>query len=222
MRFVKVEYTGKTTDGLIVETTSEKVAKDNDIYDKHRIYSARPIVTGENMLLKGLDDEIEKMKAGEEKTAKLRPNDAFGDRMADLVKLVPLREFKKQNVNPVPGAVFEVEGRPARIQSVAGGRVRVDFNHPLAGKELEYKVKVTEEAKTKNEKIKYLLERNFLQEVEFKADKETLAVTISEKLRRHRAIYAMKAGFFAEANKYLQINEIDFIENWKNNKDLKA
>ncbi|MBN2518690.1 MAG: hypothetical protein JXB14_07605, partial [Candidatus Altiarchaeota archaeon] len=125
----------------------------------------------------------------------------------------------KQGMTPVPGMVFEVEGRPARIQSVSGGRVMVDFNHPLAGKETEYKVKVREVAKTENDKIKYLLEKSFNEDsLDFKisgaAEKKRLEVGITEKLRANRTLIAMKAGFFSDATKHLGFKEVEFKELW--------
>lgn len=45
-----------------------------------------------------------------------------------------------------------------RVMSVSGGRITVDFNHPLAGKELEYDLEITEQIKDENKQVKAILE----------------------------------------------------------------
>lgn len=215
MRFLKISYTGMTTEGAVIDTTEESVAKEKGVYDKERSYRPLIVVSGENMILKGIDSMLEKMGQGKEQELRLAPTEAFGERDQTLVRLVPIREFRKQNVNPTPGAVLEIEGRPARIQAVSGGRVRVDFNHPLAGKEVIYKIKIVKEAKDKDEKIKYLLERNFGEELGYTSAQEAIRVEIPEKLRTNRYLLGMKASFFSNATKLLGVNEITFVESWK-------
>jgi len=213
--FVKIDYTGKTDDGTVVDTTSEKVAKDSNIFDKDRIYKSVPIVVGAGMTLKGIDEALESMKVGEKKKIVLDPIDAFGERNPELTQLVPLKEFKKQGVTPVPGMAFEVEGRMARVQAVSGGRVRLDFNHPLAGRVLNYEVHVVEEATTQKQKIAYLAERNFMDaSIKATVTGKKMTVEIPEGMRANRALLAMKAGFFAEVTKYLGVDSIDFVESW--------
>ena len=51
-------------------------------------------------------------------------------------------EFKKQGMKPEVGMAITSDGTTGIIRSVSGGRVRVDFNHELAGKNLEYDIKV--------------------------------------------------------------------------------
>jgi len=153
---IKVSYTGWVEENLI-ETTDEAIAKKENVYNKEKPYKPTVIVVGEGQVLPGLDKGLEALKVGEKKKFHLGALDAFGERSFKFIQLVPLREFKKQKINPYPGMVLEIEGRPARIQSVSGGRVRVDFNHPLAGKEVDYELKVEAEAKTEDEKINFVL-----------------------------------------------------------------
>jgi len=215
--FVKVSFTGRA-DGMVIDTTEEDVAKKEGVYDSKREYKPIAVVVGEGMILPGMDKALEDLTVGKSKKVKLKPAEAFGERDPKMVQLVPIREFKKQNINPVPGMVMNIEGRPAKIQAVSGGRVRVDFNHLLAGKEVDYDIKVVGEAKTDKEKVTYLAEKNFRQDVPAKAEgtgaKKKLVVEIPEKLRSERALVAMKAGFFADASKILGFNEVDFVESW--------
>ncbi len=96
------------------------------------------VVAGAKQVLPALDSLIIGSKVGEEKAVSLPFMQAFGPRREELVRLVPLSQFRSSGVDPQPGQVVELDGVPARVQSVAAGRVRVDFNHELAGKDVDY------------------------------------------------------------------------------------
>ncbi|NOZ82183.1 MAG: peptidylprolyl isomerase [Candidatus Micrarchaeota archaeon] len=117
-----------------------------------------PVVVGKGYIIKGLDRELEKMNVGEKKTVELKPSDAFGERDPNLIKAVPVSEFRKHNIEPRPGMGITAEGLRGRILSVESGRVRVDFNHPLAGKTLVYEIEVNEKIDDPKEKVKAVVE----------------------------------------------------------------
>jgi len=60
----------------------------------------------------------------------------------------------------MPGLRIEVDGTPGTIKSVSGGRVLIDFNHPLAGRVLKYQVTITNIITDLKEKVSSLLETN--------------------------------------------------------------
>ena len=161
-KIVLVNYTGKiTASNEIFETTDEKKAVEAGIFEEGRKYTAMPIVIGSGDMLKQVETALEKMKTGETKKITLQPEQAFGARKAELIKIVPLAEFKKRDVNPVPGLVIDLNNARGKVQAVSGGRVRVDFNSPLAGKEIEYEVKIEKELRNNNEKIEAFFEKFF-------------------------------------------------------------
>lgn len=140
--FAELDFTGKTG-GAVFETTSAEEAKKAGAYDESRPFRAVLVVAGKKMVVPGLDDELLKANAGDAvKTVTLTPDKAFGERKPEMVRLIQLAKFKEQGVDPVPGMSLDVDGMPARIVGVEGGRVRVDFNHPLAGQTVEYSFKV--------------------------------------------------------------------------------
>ncbi|MFA6398873.1 MAG: hypothetical protein WCW44_00750, partial [archaeon] len=53
--------------------------------------------------------------------------------------------------NPYPGLVVRIGNAIGKVQSVGSGRVRIDFNHPLAGRDVEYHVRLEKEYKDKKE-----------------------------------------------------------------------
>ncbi len=219
-RFVKISYTGKVKDSQVFDTTDAETAKKENIFDAKRIYQAVPMIIGELQVLKGLDEELTDMKAGEEKELDIPPEKAYGQKDPNLIRLVPMKIFKQEKMTPIPGMVIELDGRPARIQTVSGGRVRVDFNSELAGKTLSYKVKIVEEAKTQEQKIKYLIERSFntSEGFEEKLSSKDVEIRIPEKSYRDRNIFVRKASLAAEIYKYTDIENVVFIESWKKKK----
>jgi FKBP-type peptidyl-prolyl cis-trans isomerase 2 len=152
--FVEVEYTGKIQENnLVFDTTSEEVAKKEGFTnDGHRHFGPVVIVLGERHLLQGLDDALEGKELGSY-TFKISPEKAFGKKSAELLKLVPAKAFKKENVQPYVGLEITMGSSHGVVRSVSGGRVMVDFNHPLSGKELVYDITVNKIVEDTKEKI---------------------------------------------------------------------
>jgi FKBP-type peptidyl-prolyl cis-trans isomerase 2 len=141
--FIEVEYTGKVVeDNFVFDTTSEKVAKEMHIHNPYAQYGPSVVCIGQQQLLKGLDEGLVGKEIGKEYTIKLSPEQAFGKKSAELLRLVPLSAFKKGNTRPEIGMQVDVDGQMGIVKTVTGGRVIVDFNHPLSSKELEYKIKI--------------------------------------------------------------------------------
>lgn len=120
-----------------------------------------PIIVGAGDLLPGLEEVLSEMKEGEEREIELPPEKAFGERKKELIVLIPEREFRKRGIRPVPGLPIEADGRRGRVVAVSSGRVQVDFNHPLAGKTLLYKLRVIKELTDLAEAVEHLFERFF-------------------------------------------------------------
>lgn len=132
---VKVEYTGKLDDGSIFDSS-----------ENH----GRPLEfeVGSGHVIKGFDDAILGMNVGDEKECRILPADAYGNHDPTLVQKVS-REIFPQDAELVPGLVFEAglptgQKVPAMISAVDDGTVTVDLNHPLAGKTLNFKIKLRE------------------------------------------------------------------------------
>jgi len=134
---VKVEYTGTLEDGTVFDSST---------HGEH----THPLEfeAGAGQLIKGFDDAVIGMKKGEEKEIKLSPEQAYGEAKPDMIK-----KFSKDKLPPgqeaKPGMMIMLnspDGRkfPAKIVEVDDKEVSIDFNHPLAGKALNFKIKVVE------------------------------------------------------------------------------
>ncbi len=153
--FVEVEYTGTIKEtGEIFDTTSKEIAQKNDIFSDKMKYGPVVVCIGEAQLVKGLDEEMIGKKTDEEYTIELPVEKAFGKKDGKLLKIIKTSVFTRQNIQPVPGLQINIDGVVGTIRSVSGGRTIVDFNHPLASKEIIYKVKVKKIVTDIKEKLK--------------------------------------------------------------------
>lgn len=159
--FIELEYTGIVKEGNIVfDTTDIEVAKANDLYSEKMEYGPVIICLGQGQLLQGLELELEGKELGKEHTIELPPEKAFGKKDAKLIRMIPYSTFKKQNIEPQPGMQVNVDGVLGIIKTASGGRCLVDFNHPLSGKDIIYKVKANRIVTDNAEKIKSYLRLN--------------------------------------------------------------
>jgi FKBP-type peptidyl-prolyl cis-trans isomerase SlyD len=89
----------------------------------------------------GLEEAIIGMEVNDHKVLILSPQEAYGEIDRELIMEVPRSDFAS-DLELRPGQVFETdneEGHPVFfiVQEVRPDSVVIDFNHPLAGKELE-------------------------------------------------------------------------------------
>lgn len=157
--FVEIEYTAIIEDtSKVFDTTDEETAKSENIYSKNSKYQPVIICIGENQILKGLDDSLLGKEIREKiYEIKLDPENAFGKKNPKLLQLVSQSSFKKQNIIPYPGLQINLDGILGTVRTVTPGRVIVDFNHPLAGKKITYKVKIKRKITDSKEKLDSVL-----------------------------------------------------------------
>jgi len=156
--FVEIEYTGRLKeDNSIFDTTEEKVARESGVYSKNADYEPAVICIGENNILKSLEEQVVGKETGKEYTFEISSGNAFGKKDAKMIQLIPTSKFRQQNIQPIPGLQLNIDGVFGVVKTVSGGRCLVDFNHPLAGKDLVYHVKINRVVEDTKEKVKSLL-----------------------------------------------------------------
>jgi len=162
--FVEIEYVGRIKDsGKIFDLTDSELAKEKGIYQSDARYGPVIICVGYRDVVSGLDDEFIGKEAGTEFDVEVGPEKGFGKKRAELIKLVPLSVFSEKGVRPVPGVQFSFDGVIGIVRSVSGGRILVDFNHPLSGRILFYHIKIVRKIKDDKKKIEGFL-RNILKD----------------------------------------------------------
>lgn len=132
---VKMEYEGKLENGEVFDS-SEKQGKPLEF------------TVGEGKVIKGIDEGIVGMKKGDEKEIEVPPAKGYGDRNPQLVQDAPRKDFPDDG-KLKKGVMIIVklpDGRqfPAKVVDMTKEKVKLDFNHPLAGKTLNFKVKIVD------------------------------------------------------------------------------
>lgn len=177
--FIEIEFTGKTKDHEVFDSNVKSVLEKAGLN-----VPAKPFIfaIGQGMFLKGIENFLVGKDLGKHEIS-LEAKDAFGIRDRKLMRMVPLKMFHEKQVNPVPGASFNFDGTPGKILTVSGGRVVVDFNNPLAGKDVEYSINVLRKIEDQKEKIdafnEFLFKQKFAFEIKdkkliLKADKQLM------------------------------------------------
>lgn len=178
--FIEIEFTGRTKEGNIFDSNiKEDLEKANlNVVAKPFIFSL-----SQGMFLKGIEDFLIGKELGRYEIV-LSPENAFGKRDSNKIRMVPINVFREKQVNPVPGAIFEFDGMPAKILTVSGGRVIVDFNNLLAGKEITYKINVLRKVEDKSEQIKSFNEFLFKQDFKFEIKDKKLSLEVEKKFSK--------------------------------------
>lgn len=160
--FIEIEYTAKVKEtGMIFDTTSETIAKKEEINRDGMIYGHVVICVGEAHVLQGLDNELVGKEAGKEYNIGLEPENAFGKKSAKMVQLIATNKFTTQGIQPQVGLQVNIDGMLGTIKTVTGGRTLVDFNHPLAGQDVVYTVKINRIVTDAAEKVQGLVNLQF-------------------------------------------------------------
>lgn len=215
MRVIQISFTGKA-DGKVFDTTDPAKAEEAGIKKEHGIYAPLTITLGKGEIIKGLEEALQEMKEGEEKTITIGPEKAFGERKKELIGLISKKEFEKRKMQPTPGMIIEVNNSYGRVQSVSGGRVRIDFNNELAGKTVEYQVKIEKELKEPKEVAKALAEKYFPNELpELKQENGQMLVELKGKNLKQNNLDIIKNAFNKEVFQALEkINKIKYSEEY--------
>jgi FKBP-type peptidyl-prolyl cis-trans isomerase 2 len=128
---VAFDYTLKV-DGQVVDSSEGK----EPFQYKH----------GEGRILPELSSQLEGMKEGDEKDVTLEPKDAYGEVNSGAFKEIQKTELPK-DVDPQVDMMLQMatpDGRalPVRISEVKDEAIVIDLNHPLAGKTLNFNIKI--------------------------------------------------------------------------------
>lgn len=132
---VKVEYTGTFEDGEVFDSS-----------EKH----GQPLefIVGAGQMIPGFDAAVVGMEKDEVKDIKLNPEEAYGEHNPQLVQKVPIDQLPK-DPKPSVGMMLAVglpngQQLPAKITEVTDADVTIDVNHPMAGKVLNFNIKIVE------------------------------------------------------------------------------
>ncbi|NHN58845.1 MULTISPECIES: peptidylprolyl isomerase [Halorussus] len=154
--FVRLDYTARTVeDGNIVDTTDPEVAEEEGLDEEEREFEPRVIVLGEGHIFESVEDDIVGQEVGHSGETTIPAEEAFGEYDADEVRTVSADKIPEDE--RYPGAHVDVDGQHGHVETIIGGRARVDFNHPLAGEDIEYDYEIVGEVDDQVEKAQGLI-----------------------------------------------------------------
>ena len=130
---VRVHYTGRLDDGTVFDSS----------------HGREPLefTVGAGQVIPGFEEAVSGMSPGEEKTVTIPANEAYGSRREEMVVRVPRERFP-DHIQPQPGQQLQmVQGDQVAVVKVleaTGEEVTLDANHPLAGQDLTFDLRLEE------------------------------------------------------------------------------
>ena len=232
---VMVDVLGKTIEedpakNIIFQASNPVDAQMLPNYDPKKIDQYVPdlaIIGKPGFLTDSVDNVIkEGIKFFEEKTIQLEPIDAFGERVGNKIEKVSAKQFKKDmNEEPRAGATYkDKKGRTGTVLRAAQGRLLVDFNHPLAGRKIEYKIKVVDLIDGFDNQVKALLGRRIpgldtiLNEfkIDHKKSESVLEIELPQmfvyQIAQQQGGLYFKMGASMDIQEHLGVETVKFIE----------
>ena len=133
---IKVEYTGTFDDGTIFDSTKAN----GGIPLKFEV--------GAGQIIPGFDNSVVGKSVGNEFNIRLEPSEAYGEYKEGMTQSVSKDQFPPEQ-EPKAGLMILLMGPkgqpvPASIKEVEDDIVTIDLNHPMAGKVLNFKIKIIE------------------------------------------------------------------------------
>ena len=126
-----IEYTVKNSKGDVVDSNVG-----GDLLE---------FIAGQGQIIPGLEKAIDGMEAGEEKTVTVTANEAYGERNEEWVETLPKDQF--EGIELQKGMVLYGQSPDGQtiaviVKDFNDTEVTIDYNHPLAGEDLTFDVKV--------------------------------------------------------------------------------
>ncbi len=119
------------------------------------------LMIGDGNLLEGFEKVLMNLQAGDTRTAHLSPDEAFGQWNADNVQSFSNAQFALTGSQPEIGMMIEFEDKNKNtlagvVCDIDTDIIKVDFNHPLAGKNLLFKVQIVKVTPKDSQTVNFL------------------------------------------------------------------
>ncbi len=219
--FIQIEYVAKVKEtNEVFDTTKEDIAKKEHLYKEGEIYEPKLVVIGEGWVLKTLDENLPTMDENKPSTVEIPPDKAFGNRDAEKVRRVPLKQLLAREITPTLGARLEYGGKMATVRAMGAGRVLLDFNPPLAGKTLIYDVTVLKKLEVVAERIGALIHRRIpaveQSKFQFTVKAKIVTVEMPEDTFYLEGVQVAKRGIAMDIQKFFpKLTTVKFVESFK-------
>lgn len=135
-------------DNQVVSISYElKDVDSGEVLDSNLDAAPLSFIVGKGQIIPGLENEIKKLNSGDDAEIKVAAKDAYGEYDDNAVQTLPKEQFAGLELSE--GMTLYGQGEDGGtvqvvVKSFNDESVEVDFNHPLAGKELLFAITVTE------------------------------------------------------------------------------
>jgi FKBP-type peptidyl-prolyl cis-trans isomerase SlyD len=205
----------------LYDTTLREAAEKAGSLQEDAFYAPMAYVVGSGRLISGLEKALAAAEVGKTQTVEFDAADAYGARDPKHIETLPIQEFKKNDVTPEVGLPITYRNRRGVVTTVGGGRVRADFNHPLAGKRLKYRFTVRSVAKDDAQKVEGLLRMNLPAPTQWKVEVarqdglKTATVTVPEDVVTRRDWVVAKLRALMDVRRHTDVEQVRFVESFR-------
>lgn len=144
---VDLHFAVSLENGTVIDSTFER---------------AEPVslVIGDGNLLEGFEKVLLNLQAGDTRTAHLSPDEAFGQWNPDNVQSFTSAQFALTGNTPEVGMLMEFADKGNStlvgvISEITPDNIKVDFNHPLAGQNVLFKVQIIKVTPKDSQAVKF-------------------------------------------------------------------
>jgi len=218
---VYIDYIGYIVEtNEMFDTTIENEAKKAGIFRSDHRYEPVVVAIGEKWVIEGIEESLIGKEEGQEYEIQVPPEKGYGERDPKKIKIITEKRLRDMNVRGeiAPGNVIIVNGTPAIVRVVSGGRVLLDFNPPLAGKTLRYKIFVRKICKSVKEKIEALISRHSkdfleLSKIKFSEKTKVVEIKLNSSTLDKPALHVVKRSIASDILKLIdKVEKVRFIE----------
>ena len=135
-----IEYTVKNSKGEVVDTNKGQAPLE--------------FIAGKGQIIPGLEKEVENMEVGEEKTITVPASEAYGEYNPEMTQELPRDQFQGielQKGMTLYGQTPDGQTIAVTVKDFDDQKVVIDYNHPLAGEDLTFDVKVVSKREATSE-----------------------------------------------------------------------
>jgi len=131
---VKVHYTGKLKDGTVFDSSENREPLE--------------FTLGDGNMIKGFDAAVHGMNVGDDKSVTIPSDEAYGEKKDEMMVDIP-RTQVPADINPEVGMDLSIQNQqgqpmPVKVVHVDEEKITLDANHPLAGQDLIFDIKLVE------------------------------------------------------------------------------
>ena len=175
-----------------------------------------PYIIGSGRFFKVLDEAIAGAEVGKETEIVIACEDAAGAKDPKLIETYPIKEFYKQEIMPQPGLEVKLGDKTGVVMTVGAGRVKVDFNNFLAGKDLKYTFTVEEIMKDDAAKADAIIQMDFGSSEGFSFDftDGKIIIHTSDLTKFNQGWMMAKFRIVNDLRNSFEAGDIEFVETW--------